>query len=70
MANFRTMFGILARCSQTLHRDAALVSRPKEQATRSRVLLRVKNCHGALEMGCRCLPLKADVDQPRLEMTF
>jgi hypothetical protein len=30
----------------------------------------VKNRHEALEMGRQCYPLKADVDQPRLEMTF
>src|SRR5258705_14004682 len=35
-------FNSPCRRSQTLRRDAALVSRPKEQATRPRVLLWVK----------------------------
>src|SRR5258705_4667464 len=37
--------------SQTLRRDAALVSRPKEQATRPRVLLWVESRCGAVALG-------------------
>ena len=39
-------------------------------APTARSPFRVKNRHDALEMGCQCYRPKADVDQPRLEMTF
>src|SRR5882762_10485435 len=56
-------FNSPCRRSQTLRRDAALVSRPKEQATRPRVLLWVKLRRTQCEQMSSELPLKADIPQ-------
>jgi hypothetical protein len=49
-------FNSPCRRSQTLRRDAALVSRPKEQATRPRVLLWVRLGHHGPAAGCPSAP--------------
>jgi signal transduction histidine kinase len=56
-------FQFACRRSQTLRRDAALVSLPKEQATRPRVLLWVKLRRTQCEQMSSELPLKADIAQ-------
>src|SRR5258705_9864981 len=54
-------FNSPCRRSQTLRRDAALVSRPKEQATRPRVLLWVKRRNTRREQMFSALLPEADV---------
>src|SRR5258705_11698118 len=51
-------FNSQCRRSQTRRRDAALVSRPKEQATRPRVLLWVKSCPDGPEVRLPLYPRK------------
>src|SRR6266481_7329600 len=58
-------FNSPCRRSQTLRRDAALVSRPKEQATRPRVLLWVKLGSPEVQPGGLLCPRKqTSSDQP------